>query len=133
MELNRISEFPFISKDLEVKVWMFYIAYLKILLRDEEEEFEKYIAQLQNQCKHEFKKIMIPAPKDHLNQFGEEIMKGEECTQCGFFKPRPEGSPYEVCYKCGGKMNYEVKEPGQGGDGRHHYKCTICKHPYTDT
>ena len=60
-------------------------------------------------------------------QWGMHIFLGQRCKKCGQFLPRPPGDKCEVCYNCGGQMQFEGAIPGRG-ERVHVYKCKKCGH-----
>ncbi len=104
-------------------------------LHKEESDLLELIEEFQAKCAHE---AMVEVRKhdfdycarvDGLSVGGLSVLLGRKCPVCKIFKPRKEGSPSEVCYKCGGDMKFDRNEE-YCGDSAHIHKCTVCGHEY---
>lgn len=138
MELKSIANYPILFNDSEIKQLRISIKEIEESLKDENEKFQKRVLVLQQlSCDHKFQKIMEFDENYrwgiHSGRSGDDVMKGKECSECGFFIPRPTGSFSKICHKCGGEMEYKGKTPGQGGDGEHIDKCKDCGHTTSHT
>jgi len=73
-----------------------------------EKSLTRMIAEFQKNCDHNFEPVK-EYDKDYwlgIDAYGMDVYIGKKCKRCKLFEPRPNGSPWEICYKCGGKMEY---------------------------
>jgi len=105
------------------------------LLTEEKESLFRMIKELQESCSHEFESVTEFDP-NYLSKVGsrpgQKIFIGSHCSKCDLFVPRPEGYPWQVCHKCGGRMENDGSYSG-GMDRIHVVKCENCNHRYEST
>jgi len=88
--------------------------------------------RIQKKCNH----VMVPVMRRNQNYSNGTkesipvIFAGWKCKKCRLFIPRPEKTPWELCYICGGEMHrcYWSNPRLQIRTGRL-YRCT-CGHLY---
>lgn len=76
-----------------------------------EDENREDLECFQYNCPHENLEPIYEVDNDYFNGFqGEsrEILKGWISLRYDLFISRPEGHPWEVCHKCGGRMHKSV-------------------------
>lgn len=95
------------------------------------------IFKIQLVCDHIFEKVMEAStrnysPRVNWNNYG-RVYIGKTCTKCKLYISRREGMPWNICYQCGGEMEYEgISVIGQGYRV-HSHKCKECSHVYETT
>lgn len=114
----------------EVKEQLGAVLVLESELRVAKEELDKRVRAVQDVCRHEeWEKIMgYDGGAYEMDSF-----LGKKCKKCKLFVPRPKNAmPWEICYRCGGQMEYVGTIPGQGE--RHRvYKCKDCGKEHSHT
>ncbi|MBI5045979.1 MAG: hypothetical protein HZC14_03210 [Candidatus Niyogibacteria bacterium] len=107
-------------------------------LHVEETELLRLIQEFQVECRHEaiteVKKydFAYSSRVGGIGIGGLHVMLGHRCSKCKIFKPRKEGPPFEVCYRCGGDMKFD-RHDLYCGDSVHTYKCIACGHEHDAT
>jgi predicted RNA-binding Zn-ribbon protein involved in translation (DUF1610 family) len=93
------------------------------------DHFEAKVKVAQAECAHpNLSKKMVHDENYHWGGVsGEMVLKAKVCSDCKIVIPRPEGSPWQICHMCWGKMKDDHIVPGQGGR-EFHYKCESCGH-----
>jgi len=97
-----------------------------------EKELIRIIVLFQNSCEHDWKRIEEYDSEytwglDTPRHSGENVLKGWKCDKCCVFKPKNQGLPWKICYKCGGKMKHVDIIPDQGRNISRH-QCEKCGH-----
>ncbi len=106
-------------------------------IKKAEEKFVSQLSAFQNSCSHEWEKVM-EYDKDYSPRVdgigvGGDVLIGWRCKLCKNFKPRPVGSPFKICHKCGGEMKFDHSEGIDAGIRAHIHKCVDCGHEYDTT
>ncbi len=105
-------------------------------LKSLEEQFIIILTAFQDNCPHEWEKIMEYnsnySPRVDGLGVGGDVLVGWRCKPCNAFKPRPDKLPFNICYKCGGKMKLDHSEYC-GQDRVFIHKCVECGHEYDTT
>lgn len=98
----------------------------------------KQLEREQANCKpHDFKKIMgfdkNYSPKANGACRGQDVLKAKACRECGFYA-QFNGNPWENCFKCGEKMDWD-RFGTFAGNQTSIFKCQgqNCGHEYEKT
>jgi len=96
------------------------------------EELVKRIVAFQNSCNHDLRRIEEFDPEytwglDTPRHSGDTVLKGWRCKNCCIFKPKNQGLPWQICYKCGGRMQHIDIIHDQGRNISRH-QCEKCGH-----
>ena len=93
------------------------------------------IKKLQKECQHAWEKVMEYdpnfSPRADGRDRGGDVIKEFHCLTFKARKPL-KGFPWQVCRKCGGRMEYDHREL-YGMDRVHIHKCGSCGHEYDTT
>lgn len=127
--MEKVNEYPLLADNTAVQALLNKIMTEKSILWNLEKDLGIEIGKIQQNCPHE--KFSLEKGK-HQWMSGNNNLLSKTCTQCGFKPDKPKGSSEKVCDKCWGEMEYQEREPGQGG-GTHHYECKNCHHYHTST
>ena len=104
-------------------------------LNDEKSALLKKIADIQSACTHDWKPVKEYyrnySPRVDGMNVGAEVIKEFHCILCKKLVPI-QGTPSQICRKCGGKMNYDHREMC-GQDRVYIHKCEKCGHEYDTT
>ncbi len=125
---NRLSKFPLLGNDELFKRMFFEVGVTEADLFQKTTSLDNAIFEIQKNCPHE--KFEEKWDKERYQK--DRTLLSKTCTACGLTKGKPQGSEYQICPNCWGKMKYEGYEPGQGG-GTRHYECTVCHHHTSHT
>ena len=117
----------------EIRQQVIWVQRIREMLAQAEQELLKMIEAFRANCQHNFEKVMKydATYRDRLDGVGkgQDVFVGRKCKKCGLFEPRKKGLPFEVCYKCGGRMEHNRQEP-YGEDTAHVHKCQSCGHEH---
>ena len=86
-------------------------------------------ARIQNSCEHDFDEDFVEDKNytwSFFNQFDKKVLISKTCEKCGFIEKRPDGFPWQICYKCWSPMTREETIPVKGNK-TFVYKCTSPK------
>jgi len=112
-----------------------FIWYMRERLALTEKALAEMVARFQEACEtdgHGDMEKVMQHVKDSPYYKDDNILLGWKCKRCLKFVARPTGYPWEICYKCGGKMKFEGIVPGQGSR-LYGYVCGDCGHEYAHT
>lgn len=104
-------------------------------LKDQITVFVDKVTKIQEECSHNWKKIMgydkDYSPRLDGRGVGQQVLKELVCLSCNLHKPF-KAFPFRRCHKCGGKMKHDRREQF-GMDTAHINKCEDCGHEYDTT
>ena len=117
----------------EIKRQAEYVYDCKNRLMLAEQGLADMIARFQHVCEHSFEAVTKYDREYHgrLDCYdrGQDIFLGKRCKKCKAFVARAGGYPWQICYKCGGKMKFDRHEQF-GMDRAIVHKCEDCGHEH---